>query len=85
MYKCASCSAIFNDPAKYQEDTGGYQTGVGYYPYYEYFNICPVCGSDEINEAEKCECCGVYAFKDSLYISDDLKYLCVDCKEEWEI
>lgn len=85
MYKCARCSSVFGESDKRREDIGGYETGVGYYPHYEHFNVCPVCGSDEIDEAVRCENCGEYVFIDSAYLTDRLEYLCMDCKEESEV
>lgn len=52
MYKCETCGTVFVTPDYRLEDTGGYETGVGYYPYYEAFPCCPECESEDFDEME---------------------------------
>ncbi len=45
-YKCNECEAEFNEPDSYSECMGEFW-GM---PAYEYFDCCPVCKSDDIEE-----------------------------------
>lgn len=52
MYKCLNCDAEFEVPIKVIE-----KHGLNYPPYEEYLG-CPVCKSNEFEEAFPCERCG---------------------------
>lgn len=84
MYKCVNCEGAFNHPEMEREDTGGYETGIGYYPYYEEFPCCPYCGSTMFDEADYCPDCENAYFEDELTLCNDGKVRCKECAKEWE-
>lgn len=47
-YKCNECEAEFDEPDSYSERMGDFW-GM---PAYEYFDCCPKCKSDDIEEVE---------------------------------
>jgi hypothetical protein len=85
MYKCIACGAVFNDPDSFGEDTGGYETGVGYYAYIEHFPCCPECGSEEFDKANYCHDCGSVCLEDELYLCNDKKTRCKFCATIYEV
>ena len=52
MFKCDDCKNLFEEPAKEYVNQSP--------EYTEEINVCPICGSDEIELAEKCSLCGEY-------------------------
>ena len=72
MYICKSCGEHFDDPDVKKEYTGVSSEG-----YHEYFEVghCPYCGSDDIEEAEKCRICGEWFYSDG-------KEFCNNCLED---
>lgn len=57
MYICASCESVFCEPRA--EDMGCVPYGDTYASLGEY-DVCPVCGDEDIAEAAKCARCGEY-------------------------
>lgn len=51
MYRCDDCKAIFEEPDFYLDDPSpcDISLGSGHYRY----EVCPVCGSDYIEEFEE--------------------------------
>lgn len=80
MYKCEGCKFVFDEPNVETVEVGEY----GGVPYYENEGFCPDCGSDEFDYVEECEMCEEYITKDESHLTDDLKYLCKNCYEEYE-
>ena len=56
MYICDNCKHIFEEPAE-QYDFTSECWGA---PVTHSVNVCPNCGSDEIDEMDKCDVCGEY-------------------------
>ena len=52
MWKCESCGAEFDEPVTRREDHG-YDTEIGHIPYWEYEDLCPECGDDDIKEVDE--------------------------------
>lgn len=69
MYICAKCGEVFETPEyrSWTEHHGDYDE-----PYGE--EVCPGCGSEWYEEAEKCKICGEWHAKDELYDG-----YCKDC------
>lgn len=84
MYKCEACGAVFTTPGSYKEDTGGYETGVGYYPYYEEFSCCPECESQDFDEASRCHDCEGVFFEAELVYCNDGEVRCRSCAGEFK-
>lgn len=55
MYRCNDCGCEFEEPYKYQEDTG------------EIFNVCPQCKETDYSELVVCKGCGVCFYEVELY------------------
>ena len=73
-YVCSECGEIFDeDEAKtiYERDTGegGYGSVIWSY------DVCPFCGSEDLEEARECPICGEWHDPDS-------GELCEDCKKD---
>lgn len=52
MFYCENCHEVFEEPERVVDFC---IDGVP-----RYISTCPICGSDEISEAEKCPICGEY-------------------------
>lgn len=78
MYICDDCGMTFDEyeSGEYRETYGeGVMRGTVSYM------CCPSCGSDNIEEAEKCTCCGEYFSPDNLVTDFDGNNVCHECKE----
>ena len=71
MYKCHDCGETFASPKTVKVCLGEY-AGT---PALNEETECPICGSDDYEEAELCESCGGYFFPDDLE-----EGLCEDCR-----
>ena len=81
-YCCMECGNEF-DEARVERQT--YGEGCGY-DLWEYVELCPECGSADIEESEKCVVCGEWHIKgDGAICSDcrgDIKLLWDELKEK---
>ena len=80
MLVCKECGEIFQE-----EDAGEliYTENLGEFSRRETWMTCPNCGSDDITDAEKCECCGEWFDPDELSYSDALdQRVCSECAKE---
>lgn len=66
---CNNCGAAFDEPQVLSEPAGEY-FGT---PVHVEISICPVCGSDDIEESGKCPICG-----EAMKKTDDYCSGCVD-------
>lgn len=77
MYICKDCGYVFEEPVVEYDDPSpaGVSLASGAYEY----ESCPHCGSDDIDGAEVCACCGEWydGTKNS-------KIVCGDCYEDIE-
>lgn len=69
-YICNCCGEVVDDLKEVREFMGYY----GSAPAYDSDYVCPYCGSDDLDEAEECECCGEYHRVDEL-----TNGVCDDC------
>lgn len=65
MYTCINCGNTFDTP-----DVGCNKEEYWGAPIYEHFYICPVCGSDWIEELGKCLLSGQYLPTNEIYSED---------------
>ena len=65
-YVCMDCKCEFDSPIKEYDRATGYN---GY--------VCPVCGSDDIEETAECIMCGAVKLKDSMNYG-----ICLGCIQE---
>ena len=85
MYICKDCGAVFEEPYKWRDDPSpaGVSLSSGYYEYWE----CPSCGSEDVDEAERCEVCGEYIAESGIcescraQIEEEVK----DIKRSWRL
>lgn len=73
MYKCRNCNHVFEEGeqkrhVEHHEDC-----------YTEYFDLCPVCGSEDFDETLYCKICGGEFLKEELYGGK----ICEDCIDEF--
>ena len=56
MFVCCKCGSVFAEPKQILDDPSpsGVSLGSGAYRYYH----CPVCGSEDIEQGERCKACG---------------------------
>lgn len=54
MYRCSDCLEVFEKPDTICTDCG-YDTEYVHIPYYCYDDLCPYCGSDDIEEFDEYE------------------------------
>lgn len=76
---CDECKEFFDEPAKEREshpELGG--DGITY----EVFTVCPICGSEDIHECEKCDGCGEEVIETECFGYHT--YLCEDCRRKVE-
>ena len=78
MLKCRHCGAVHDEHSavwrEYMDRFGNWESREdGIYANW----LCPDCGSDDVEEAYKCACCGEWCFDDVMV--DDI---CFDCYEE---
>ena len=62
MYKCNDCEREFETP---RVETDSHWSPYGYEE--EGYGVCPHCGSEDYEEAEKCEECGEWFTKDEMH------------------
>lgn len=75
MMLCKDCNCAF-DEFNIVWDTE-YETIEGRsFPIFEHA-CCPYCRSEEIEEAEECECCGEWVPKEDMHV--DFEGFCNDC------
>lgn len=67
MYRCTQCGAEFEEPRYIEERDPSYEGGI------YGSQVCPDCGSDDIEEGAVCGLCNM-AFTDGEF--------CEDCKRE---
>lgn len=77
MYYCNDCKHEFEDP-KMECELHGELAGMGGEKY-EYFSVCPICGSEDIEEEEVCDLCKNYRPK---LIPIGGKWICKEC-DDW--
>ena len=77
MLKCAWCGEVFSEDSV--ETKSGYLCECGDHSVYEDYGVCPYCGSDDFEEARKCEICGEYMLVDELFGD-----VCEGCIEQYE-
>lgn len=51
MYKCYDCESVFTHPKEVRENMGECWGS----PAYEFFTVCPVCGSEDFDEVDEWE------------------------------
>lgn len=58
MYICGECGSTFDEPIIERDDPSpdGVSLSSGYYE----IHYCPECGSDDVNEADRCPACGAW-------------------------
>lgn len=73
-YFCVQCGEIFSECEIVCEDPSpiGVSLPEGFY----HTAICPFCGSEELEEAQECPCCG------AAHSPGDRSELCEECKDE---
>lgn len=73
MYKCRCCNHKFYEweQETHREKHDDY--------YSEYFDVCPVCGSNDYEETLYCKICGEEFLKEELYGGK----VCEDCIDEF--
>lgn len=89
MFKCNDCDCVFECPDGIEEKVGEYCGQ----PAYEMQDVCPNCGSHDIDEAIQCDVCGEWFSCDEMegsvcenclyeyrYRFHDCKNICGDCK-----
>lgn len=75
MYYCKDCKELIENDELEEADEGFYTEVWGHNCYNEYSTVrCPYCGSDDIEEAPRCEHCHDYFVP-----TDDDKDLCEEC------
>ena len=79
MYYCRDCNTEFERP-KEVKDKHSELNGMGGVTY-ETFCVCPNCGSDWIEEMEKCEMCGEWSVDLELFGRTDI---CDECRKKIE-
>lgn len=66
---CNNCESEFDDPRVLAEPAGEYFGTPGYV----HIEVCPICGSDDIEESARCPICGTNMLK-----SEDCCHECVE-------
>ena len=56
MYFCNECKGTFEEPKETEDFTSEYWGAVVHHT----TTVCPFCGSEEIDEMNKCDICGEY-------------------------
>lgn len=69
MYKCLDCGEVFDTPKQGSD----FKTEYFGKTVTHYISVCPNCGSDELDTAERCELCGEWH-------SGSLDY-CAECED----
>lgn len=52
MFQCEDCGKIFEEPARYPDFIGEFWGA----PFTKYYDSCPYCKSEEIEEAAEDDC-----------------------------
>jgi len=84
LYICKDCREIFSTPGLQAEDHG-WETDLGYVSAYEYYNVCPYCESDDIDEEDVCAMCGEAFAKDEMDYNIDGDFVCKKCLSSMSI
>jgi len=74
MFICNECRELFEDPKpmrEYHSEVDGY----------ERYDVCPICGCEDIEEAYMCEECGEYITDD--YRKREIFDLCKECEFDY--
>lgn len=73
MLICNECGAIFDESEMRIIHDDPSPSGVSLAPGYYEYGVCPKCGDDDIDEAERCYLCGEW-------ISKHRNEICMDCE-----
>lgn len=81
MLICRNCNSVFSEEDRKTvcENRGEFWGS----PAFERISVCPVCGSDDISDAVKCDICGEYFDSDEAYYADIYR-VCPVCKDKAE-
>lgn len=73
MYICGKCGCTFERPTveRYDPSPDGISLSGGYYE----VHYCPKCGSDDVNEAERCPSCGEWMPYNKAVLCDECDHL----------
>lgn len=78
MWICMDCRETFSEPGTKSEDYG-WETDLGHVSAYQYYYVCPNCGSADFDETEICAKCGETFAKDEMDYNIDGDLVCKDC------
>lgn len=82
MWKCDRCGETFDETEIVTKRSGYHSDYIGHGgDYWEEEGHCPYCGSEDIDEAKKCDLCGDYGFSDDFVYYDDFS-VCPDCNDK---
>ena len=92
MYYCKNCYKEFEQPERKKECFEDFYGVSHLFHDRNYFDmlICPVCGSDDIEEMQKCDRCEEYFLEDDLTDTEEMAgggigYLCLDCLNDCDL
>ena len=80
---CEDCGETFDEPEIVTKTTWCHSKYIGYGGYIpDTESYCPHCGSDEIDECEKCDLCGEYFPPSQLdYVGSSDFNACEECRD----
>ena len=75
LYYCTDCGSTFDEPKVIREKHGFDR------PPYEYLNVCPECGSSDIDLSADCKVCGETKAVSKMFFINGA-YYCSDCFDQ---